>query len=696
MKRSIILLITLSTYMSVFAQKDITKGFALLEKGDFAAGKDFFADYLKEDPNNKTARLCYGRALGLSGAPKEAITYFEGLLKDYPGDFEIASNYCEAYLWAKDFKAAKPLFLKLNEDHPDKYGAVLGMANTLSNLQEYTDALVWVNKAIALDPENESAKISRKYIYLGYAYQLSKKEEYKKSEQLLKKVFVDYPDDKQALQNLANLYLMTKEHDKQIATYKKMATNHKDSIIALNGIALAQHLKEEDKEALATAEKAKATLRPETEKNEVTATHNRYVQALIWNQKYVVARNTIEELEKQFPEENWLILLRSTLGMYTGDFKSSISNYDVILEKDSTSFDGNMGMANAMFASDNLIPAYENAFNTLKIYDNQKDAIGFIERLNNQNAPLAEEWLQYTFDNGNNIAWASTTSVNIPFTPKLKTSASYQYRTSENEVTVNKASSHTFTVGARYKLMPNVDILGNTGVYAANFSDSTYVSSILEAKLQTKPFKLNSLELNYKREVQAFNAELIKRQIVMNHYGLTYNLGTNFNLGWYTQAIYTTQTDANVRQLLFTSLYYNVMKKPALKVGVNFQYLSFKDQVPTIYFSPSSYKNLELFGDLRGNLTIDTKGYVSAAGGLQKVEQDDLTVIYRAEAGVTHNFSKRLNLTAYGKYSNIASAIGAGFQFTEMGLRLKWNITEKPLFFKTLFNDQMALLEETE
>ena len=57
--------------------------------------------------------------------------------------------------------------------------------------------------------------------------------------------------------------------------------------------------------------------------------------------------------------------------------------------------------------------------------------------------------------------------------------------------------------------------------------------------------------LGYQREVQNFNADLIEREIVMNHYGLNYNLSTNFNLGWYTQVMHTRQTDANTRNLDF-------------------------------------------------------------------------------------------------------------------------------------------------
>ena len=161
-------------------------------------------------------------------------------------------------------------------------------------------------------------------------------------------------------------------------------------------------------------------------------------------------------------------------------------------------------------------------------------------------------------------------------------------------------------------------------------------------------------------------------------------MGTNFKLGWYTQLMHTRQTDDNIRNLLFTSLYYNVFKKPAFKVGVNFQYITFQDQLPTIYFSPETYQAFELFGDLRGNFSEKTTFMISAASGLQKVEDDAQTVIFRAEVGVKHQFNTRWSAEVYGKYSNIASATAAGFEFTEIGLKVKWLFLKEPFYFKKL------------
>lgn len=683
MIRKVVFLFLITTSI-LRAQSDMSKGFEMLEKGSFQEAELFFNEYLKTDPSNKTAKLCYGRAVGLSGEPKKAKKIFSELLKEYPGDFEIEINYNESYLWAKEYKQAKPLYIELVEKHPKQFGAVLGYANTLSNLKEFKSAISWVEKALVLKPDNGSAKTSRKYMRLGYANEFVNNQNYGKGEQLLKEVFIDFPEDKDVLINLANLYLITKQADKAKTIYARFATSPKDSITSLNGIALAEHIDENDKEALNIAKVATLKVAKVNDSVLTQQTYDRYVQALIWNRKFVQAKQLINNLETNYTNKNWILALKATLGLYTGDAKSSVENYDRILVNDSTSFDGNLGKANALFASDRIIPAYNMANQTLKFYKNQKDAKGFIEKLNLMHTPTFEEHAAYTFDNGNNIAFYTNTTIEVPFSTKFRTTVSYFYRTTENTVTDNKANSHVLLAGLHYKLLPKTVLKAVIGFNNSRFTDDAYTQPVIDIKLDLQPFKLQNLTLGYQREVQNFNAELIEREIVQHHYGLNYNLGTNINLGWYTQLMHTQQSDNNTRNLLFTSLYYTVLRKPALKMGINYQYITFKDQLPTIYFSPEQYQAFELFADIRGKISEKTTYMGSTATGLQQVEEDPNTNIFRAEASVQHQFSKRFSLNIYGKYSNIASATAAGFEFTEIGVKAKWLFLKKPIFYKNL------------
>ncbi len=103
------LLTFLITTVFSYAQ-DMQEGFTYLETGKYAKAETFFQNILKEHPTNKTARLCYGRAIGLNGKPEEANTLFTNLLADYPTDFEVKLNYGESLLWNKNFPKAKTYF----------------------------------------------------------------------------------------------------------------------------------------------------------------------------------------------------------------------------------------------------------------------------------------------------------------------------------------------------------------------------------------------------------------------------------------------------------------------------------------------------------------------------------------------------------------------------------------------------------
>lgn len=664
---------------SIKAQNPMEKGFQLLESGQFEDAEVFFKSYLNTFPTNKTAQICYGRAVGLSGEPKKANDLFANLLKTYPNDFEIQINYNESFLWNKDYQTAKPLYANLVAAYPENFGAILGYANTLSNLKEYKEALQWIEKALLLQPKNESAKVSRKYMNLGYANQFVNLQDYQKGKELLNMIFKDFPNDKDVLLNLANMFLITKEVDSAKVAYQRYATSPKDSITALNGIALAEHINEKDREALKVSQKAKSSVGRFEDSQLTERTYDRYVQALIWNRKFKIAKQQIDSLFLVYPKRNWVHSLKATFGLYTSDIKMSIANYDAILAQDSTSFDGILGKANALFASDHINAAYKAAFKTLEIYEKQKDAEGFIEKLNALHTPYIEEQLAYTFDNGNNIAFYTNTKVDVSFSTKFRTTVSYLYRTTENSTTNNKAHTHVFLAGVEYKLLPKTILKTIIGLNNARFMDDAYTQPVFDARLLLQPFKLQNMELGYQREVQNFNADLIEREIVMNHYGLNYNLGTNFNFGWYTQLMHTQQSDANTRNLMFTSLYYTLLRKPTLKMGLNYQYITFKDQV-TIYFSPEKYQAVEIFADIRGKISQETIYIASGATGFQKVEEDPNTTIFRAEAGLQHQFSKRFSVNLYGKYSNIASATAAGFEFTEVGFKLKWMLAKQPLF----------------
>jgi tetratricopeptide (TPR) repeat protein len=654
-------------------------GFSYLENGKYQAAETFFEKILQAYPNNKTARLCYGRAVGLNGNSAKARTLFTNLLNDYPNDFEVKLNYGESLLWNKEYNSAKAYYQKLVTEDPKSFPALLGFANTLSNLKEYPEALQYVNKALEVLPGNPNALVSKKYIYLGHAYQKQQLQQYLEAATLLKECLSLYANDKDALLNLANLYLIMGEFDKAKTTYTTLfdkAKNYDDTLLALNGLALVQHLKGKEKKALETSQTAYNDLNETVAPVVAQQTTERYIQELIWNKKYRQAKILIDEIIAVEPNENWILALRATLNVYKSNFKESLADYHQILANDSTSFDGNLGKANVLKALGRYDDAYAAAEKTLTFYNKQQDAMNFLKELDTKFSAFYDGKAAFTYDNGDNEAFAVENKVEVPFSTRLKLLGNYSFRTTNNTVTNNKATSHAALAGLAYQVAPNVIVKGTLGVTTATAETIDYTQFLADVSLSMKPLKLQTLDIGYKRELQSFNADLLDREIVMNNFYANYNVSTNFNLGWFTQYYYTTQNDDNSRHLLFTSLYYNILSKPSLKVGLNYQYITFKDQVPAIYFSPERFNAGEIFLNLikDENITKPKEWFyeLTAATGLQYIEDQERQSTYRFQGKLGYKFSDRCLANIFGTRSNIASATAAGFTFTEIGVRFKW------------------------
>ncbi|MFT4802280.1 MAG: putative Zn-dependent protease [Flavobacteriaceae bacterium] len=672
--------------------QEMKEGFNYLETGKYKKAEFFFKEVLKTYPKNKTARLCYGRATGLLGKSEKAIQLFTLLLQDYPSDFEVKLNFAESLLWNTNFLKAKKYYEKLIKENSTSFSALLGYANSLSNLKEFTNALIYVDKALTVLPGNQNALVSKKYMRLGLANEKVSNQKYEEAEIILKENFTSFKDDKETLLNLANLYLISKRIDKAIKTYELIGENPENKLTSLNGISLAHHLNGDDKTALSFSKKANESLNNTTSQKFKNQTTERYIQALIWNKKYALAETAISKLlDNNKNPKNWMLALRATLNIYKNNFKKSLEDYNLILKKDSASFDGNLGKANTLKASGDFNNAYKSAENTLIYYENQRDAMNFIKELDLSFTPFLETKISYSYDNGNNEANVYSVNSEIPFSTKFKILANYHYRTTSNNVTNLKAVSNNLLLGASYQLLNNLSLKGSLGVVSSDSETKKYNQLLADISIHMKPFTLQNLELGYKRDIQNFNAELLDREIVQNNLLLNYSVNTNFNLGFFTQYYYTFQSDDNTRNLLFTSLYYKILEKPSLKGGINYQNISFKNQVPTIYFSPNKFNAVELFIDLiKDESAAKNKELfygLTAATGFQFIEGGDKQSTYRVQAKLGYKFSDRSLINIYGLQSNIASAVAsanaASFTFTEFGLRFKWILLKDPLFKNT-------------
>lgn len=685
MKYQSLLFFTFFTINILPAQINMNKGFKLLENGSFKEAKLFFKNTLNEYPNNKTAKLCYGRALGLSGNPEKATTIFTNLLKKYPNDFEIQLNYAESLLWNKQYNEAKVYYKKLIIKNDNSFPATLGYANTLSNLKEYKEALVFIDKALTLSNGNKNALLSKKYIRLGYAYKIQQQEEYKKAILLLDQNLKDFKNDSETLVSKANIYVLMKEFDKAEKTYKNLNTTNRDSILSLNGLALVSHLQNDDKKALKLSKNAIDRLSTAIDDKILKKeTIERYIQALIWNKKYTQAEKEIKKLQENNTSADWITALGASLNMYKGNYKKSVNFYNSILKSSPNSFDGNLGIANAYFANDAFRDSYKATEKTLKIFPNQKDAVSLLKKLDQKFTPFVEEIVNYSFDNGDNTAITSNTKISLPINTRLSINPSFEYRKTDNKTTQNSATATSLSVGITYQLFSNIALETNITYQNVNATLNDYQQFLGAFRLKLKPYVKQNLVLGFQRKLENFNAELLGRQIIGNDYFVSYSINSNINLGWFGQYFFTSQSDGNTRNLLFSSLYYSILEKPTLKTGLNYQFISFKNQVPTIYFSPDIFNSAELFLQLtKDENSVQKKQWfydLNGAVGYQFITNESKQLTYRVQSKLGYKFSDRFVANIFNQYTNLASATASGFTFTEIGLRLRWNFFKAPIF----------------
>lgn len=664
--------------------QNLKQGFTYLENGKYTRAAAFFKEILETHPTNKTARLCYGRAIGLGGTTKKAVEIFTLLLEEYPEDFEIKLNYAESLLWNKDFKNATTYYQILVHENSNSFSALLGYSNALSNIKMYAQALLYVNKALLIVPGNANALKSKKYIHLAYANEHAQNNNVGAAVELLHKNLIAFPNDLETLEVLANAYIISNDLSEANATFQRIGANAKNPLVSLNGLALLAHLKNKNKKALSLSSQAIRLLNAETAPMLVQKTKERYAQVLIWNRKYRDAKKYIEELSKTASKNSTLTLL-ATLNMYKSNFKESLANYNQILRIDSTSFDGNLGKANALRGSRQYKKAYRAGQKAFSFYKNQKDIVSFLNQLDNEFSPYLEGITSYSSDSGNNNARSFSNDFEVPVSTKLSWHAHYRYRATENTFFKTKASSNSLMGGFSYQLIPPADLYVSLGAISAS-STNNYTQLLANISLKMKPYKQQNLDIGYVRELADFNADLINRELVQSNYFATYSFITNSNFGWYSQYVYTSQNDNNTRNLFFASAYYKLAHYPILKAGLNYQYMRFKNQIPAVYFSPNKFSAVEVFVDVlkeRNNNKMRELFYgLTAATGFQYIENNNKQYIYRLQGILGYKFSPKIYANAFVTHSNIASATIGGFEFTEIGIKLKWQLSKQPVFKK--------------
>jgi len=185
--------------------QNMDEGFRMLESGEYHEAKSFFQEVLQQNSENKTANICYGRALGLSGSPSEALAIFYRLSERHPGDQEVNLNLAEAYLWNNNASEASQLYSAILDADPSSVSGYIGLANSQAKMHEYHAALRTLDNNYVKNSGQVYIDELRNSIRLGYADALIKKDEYAEAKSQYELIMNSDIDNIPALIGLTNV-----------------------------------------------------------------------------------------------------------------------------------------------------------------------------------------------------------------------------------------------------------------------------------------------------------------------------------------------------------------------------------------------------------------------------------------------------------------------------------------------------------
>lgn len=654
------------------AQSPLQGGFDLLEKGQFKAAAQFFENYIKkEGSTDKTALLCYGRAVGLSGDIAKSQTTFLDLLKTYPGDYEITLNYAESYLWGKQPAQALGIYKELVAKDSSNFVALLGLANTYAALKEYENASMTIEKALKQNsPNKQNAQVSKKFILLALADSKMKKRELKQAKDIVTPLLTLYPNDKDVLFLAATLELVGEKYAKAKSYYLQVIAA--DSMVATTaylGIAYSEFMLKQSVKALKTSNKALAVAKDTTQVFQASIGK---VNALGWNKKFKDAFQLLDTLAVKYPTKWEVASGVARLRVWNNQSKKAIPIYEQLLTKDSLQRDVIMGYLDALVANGLEKQAMrvieKNQIIAPDFFDLQK-----VERkIQLSNSLQVKMQVFGSADNGNNTSQNLKMNAQLPSNGKFKPGIQVAIR-KVTDSNLDKSSVTQIAVGGVYKFNSRLSANAFLGIFSTKTTLNTSTQPYLDLSLTQKIGKRQTLQLGVKQDMQTYNSSLVNLQLKTLDFRVSYATQSAKLLGFYTEDLWSKYSDGNTRILSFGSLYVNIKNEPTIKTGINGTYLSFNKQVSDQYFSPKRYMAVEAFAQFE-NMEMQSAKFlyqVFIAGGQQKIENANAQNMFRGTLKAGYRWADWGYCNAYYLRSNSSTTNVLGYGYNEFGIECK-------------------------
>jgi len=674
--KMLFILLTLPAFL--VAQMSMDAGFQLLEQGDFAEAEDFFSAVLDKESDNRTAKICYGRAVGLNGRPAKALSIFTELDKQFPNNLEVLLNIAESYMWDKRYVDAEKLYNQLLKQDALNFTANLGAANAYAGRKDYLNALPLIERALSIQPGNPSAMVSKKFILLGIAGQEKGQWNYATAHQRLDTVNAMFPGDKDARMLRSDIFLSEQEFRSAQSVYKSLLADSIEVVRAYSGLSYTSILLKKKKDALFFAKKAMeaAGEAPADSLLRINA-GIQYVNALGVSGNFKEAFNHLDKMENGLGAVLPIQMARARISIWNSDVSAGKQKYTELLNENPESFELLMGMVDVMRASQELDSAHSYLQQARRILPDQPDAFRLWQELALADRPVFDLRGTLLKDSGGNIGQNLSARAELGRMGKVSPFVMASNWRAYQDGVSGSAQQNTFMAGAKFQLNSKMStrVTGGTTVY----SDADTIQQMTmkgEIGLSFRMGKYHNFDVAYKRDLHNYTADLVRSGIALNNIALTYYFSAPTRVGLYSQYIRTFQSDGNTRNLIFTSLYYQVLEAPLLKAGFNFSSFGFERQEPEKYFSPTSSRAGEFFVQLASDRSPTKKIFYQAfiAVGFQKVSINDPQQTTRMEVAVGYRPARNLEILANYQAGNTVQSSMSGYAYQQVGLQLRYQL----------------------
>lgn len=641
--------------ISGLLSQDFKEGYAFLENEAYEEAISYFSKQLVKSPQNKTANICYGRAIGLSGKKEKALAFFQKIEKDFPHDTEILLNKAEAFLWNQDFNQAINTYENILSQDSLNFTANVGLANTYSALHDYHIANRYLQKSIQIDPSQGILKQVKKYIYLGLAAQEKENLQTIKAHEYLDSIMTLFPGDKDIILERAFVFLYEEKNKKAYQTFLRLVD--KNPFEAYLGLSHCSILLHQANNSLSFADSA-LIYRPIDSLQRGFRAEIAKIYALGFNEKFISAHTLVDRLLDDHPDNHSLKIAKSRLYTWNEQFAKSENRLDSMNIRNFDLFLAKADLYRGMELYNKALSTIDTA---LSIQPLQIDATRLQKLLQSEVSPLIHILYGNLTDIAQNHAKDYFAGIKIRSNDRHHYSLSLQSRQT-NDPIFGAANQRIARFSDDIRMNNNWRI--NFGIAAVQSSSEavTFTKAIYDAKVKVKLTKDQYLSAGSEVVPHNYNSALILSEILMNNYYLAYSFNTKDYPGIYISFTRTNQSDNNNKNLLYLSLYKAFQRNSTFKMGVNYTYFGFSRN-SNIYFSPSDFYGLEGFVEYHNHFAKGQQFFYSIllAPGFQKIENNNNQNTLRANIQLDYVMNNHITLYGGYQYSNAAATTTAGY-----------------------------------